>query len=91
MQIPRLEQVQPRGSCRNTRRSRTRSRLHHDPRCGSMEQQVVEPVDELIEVAARTRSRGLWPHVDVELPKVAHTICDADPRAKNECRTLRRN
>jgi hypothetical protein len=56
-----------------------------------MEQQVVEPVDELIEVAARTRSRGLWPHVDVELPKVAHTICDADPRAKNECRTLRRN
>jgi hypothetical protein len=53
-----------------------------------MERQVVEPVDELVEVAVRIRSEGLWPHVDEESLKIAHTICDADPRAKNECRTL---
>jgi hypothetical protein len=53
-----------------------------------MERQVVEPIDELVEVAAGIRSGGLWLHVDKELPKIAHTICDADPRAKNECRTL---
>jgi hypothetical protein len=56
-----------------------------------MERQVVEPVDELVEVAAKIRSEGLQPHVNEESPKVAHTICDADPRAKNECRTLRGN
>jgi hypothetical protein len=54
-----------------------------------MKRQVVEPVDELVEVAAKIRSEGLRPHVDEESPKVAHTICDADPRAKNECCTLR--
>jgi hypothetical protein len=53
-----------------------------------MERQVVEPVDELVEVAARIRSEGLWPHIDEESPKIAHTICNADPRAKNEYRTL---
>jgi hypothetical protein len=31
-----------------------------------MEQQVVEPIDELVEVAAGIRSGGLWPHVDEE-------------------------
>jgi hypothetical protein len=56
-----------------------------------MERQVVELVDELVEAAARIRSEGFWPHVDEESPKVARTICDANPRAKNECRTLRGN
>jgi hypothetical protein len=56
-----------------------------------MERQVVEPGDKLVEVAAGIRSGGLWPHVDEESPKIAHTICDADPGAKNECRTLRGN
>jgi hypothetical protein len=53
-----------------------------------MERQVVELVDELVEAAARIRSEGFWPHVDEESPKVIRTICDADPRAKDECRTL---
>jgi hypothetical protein len=56
-----------------------------------MERQVVELVDKLVEAAARIRSEGFWLHVDEELPKVARTICDANPRAKNECRTLRGN
>jgi hypothetical protein len=56
-----------------------------------MERQVVELVEELVEVAARIRSEGFWPHVDEESLKVICTICDADPRAKNECRTLRGN
>jgi hypothetical protein len=56
-----------------------------------MKRQVVEPVDELVEVAVKICSEGLWPHVDEESLKVAHTIYDADPRAKNECRTLRGN
>jgi hypothetical protein len=37
------------------------------------------------------RSGSLWLHVDEESPKIAHNICDADPRAKNECRALRGN
>jgi hypothetical protein len=89
MQIPRLEQVQTRGSYRNTRRSRAWSRLHLNLCCRGMKRQVVKPVDELVEVAAKICSEGLRPHVDEESPKVAHTICDADPRAKNECCTLR--
>jgi hypothetical protein len=56
-----------------------------------MEQQVVELIDELVEAAARIRSEGFRPHVDEESLKVARTICDADPRAKNECRALRGN
>jgi hypothetical protein len=53
-----------------------------------MKRQVVEPVDELVEVATRIRSEGLRPDVNEELPKIAHTICDADPQAENECRSL---
>jgi hypothetical protein len=53
-----------------------------------MERQVVETVIELVQVAAGIRSGGLLPHVDEESPKIAHTICDADLRAKNECPTL---
>jgi hypothetical protein len=56
-----------------------------------MEWQVVELIDELVEAAARIRSDGFRPHVDEESLKVAHTICDANPRAKNECRALRGN
>jgi hypothetical protein len=44
-----------------------------------MERQVVEIVDELVEVATGIRSGNLWPHVNEESPKIAHTICDADP------------
>jgi hypothetical protein len=56
-----------------------------------MERQVVKPVNEFVEAAAGIRSGGLWLHVNEESLKIAHTICDADPRAKNECRTLRGN
>jgi hypothetical protein len=56
-----------------------------------MERQVVELVDELVETAARIRSEGFRLHVDEESLKVARTICDLDPRAKNECRALRGN
>jgi hypothetical protein len=44
-----------------------------------MKRQVVEPVDELVKVAAEIRNGGLWLRVDEESPKIAHTICDADP------------
>jgi hypothetical protein len=53
-----------------------------------MEQQVVESINELVEIAARIHSKGLRPYVDEESPEIAHTICDADPRAKNECHSL---
>jgi hypothetical protein len=53
-----------------------------------MDRQVVEIINELVEVAAKIRHGSLWLHVDEESPKIAHTICDADPRAKNECCTL---
>jgi hypothetical protein len=56
-----------------------------------MGRQVVEPVDELVEVAAGIRSGSLWLHVDEESTEVACTVCDADPRAKNKCRALRGN
>jgi hypothetical protein len=79
MRIPRLEQVQTRGSCRKTRRSRDWSRLRLDLCCRGMKWQVVEPVDELVKVAAEIRNGSLWLHVDEESPKIAHTICDADP------------
>jgi hypothetical protein len=91
MRIPRLEQVQTRGSFCNNRRSRAWGRLHLDLCCGGMERQVVELIDELVEAAARVRSEGFRPHVDEESPKVARTIYDADPQAKNECRALRGN
>jgi hypothetical protein len=91
MRIPRLEQVQTRGSCRDTKRSRAWNRFHLDLCRGSMERQVVELVDELVEAAVRIRSDGFRLHVDEESPKVARTICDANPQAKNERRTLRGN
>jgi hypothetical protein len=56
-----------------------------------MNRQVIEIVDELVEVAAGIRRESLWLHVDEESTKVARTICDVDPRAKNECRALRGN
>jgi hypothetical protein len=56
-----------------------------------MERQVVKFIDELVEAAAGIRSESFWHHVDEESPKVARTICDANPRAKNESRTLRGN
>jgi hypothetical protein len=54
-----------------------------------MGRQVVEIVDELVEVAMKTCCESFWLHVDDELTKIAHTICDAKPRAENECRALR--
>jgi hypothetical protein len=56
-----------------------------------MDRQVVEIINELVEVAAKTRRGSLWLHVDEESTEIAHTICDADPRAKNKCRALRGN
>jgi hypothetical protein len=56
-----------------------------------MDRQVIEIINELVEVAARIRRGSLWLHVDEESPKMAHTICNADPRAKNKCRALRGN
>jgi hypothetical protein len=44
-----------------------------------MKWQVVEPVDELVKVAAEIRNGSLWLYVDEESLKIAHTICDADP------------
>jgi hypothetical protein len=43
-----------------------------------MEQQVVEIINELVEVAAKTRG-NLWLHVNEESTEIARTICDADP------------
>jgi hypothetical protein len=37
----------------------------------------------------RTRHGSFQLHVDEELTETAHTICDADPRAKNKHRALR--
>jgi hypothetical protein len=54
-----------------------------------MGRQVVEIIDELIEVAMKTRSKSFWLHVDDESTKISCTICDANPRAENECRALR--
>jgi hypothetical protein len=54
-----------------------------------MDRQVVEIINELVEVAAKTRRGSLWLHVDEESMKIARTICDADPRVKNKCRALR--
>jgi hypothetical protein len=54
-----------------------------------MGQQVVEIVDELVEVAMKTRCVSFRLHVDDESTKIARTICDANPRAENERRALR--
>jgi hypothetical protein len=56
-----------------------------------MDRQVVDPIDELVDVAAGIHSEGLLLHVDEESPKIAHTIGDVDPRAKNKCCALRGN
>jgi hypothetical protein len=56
-----------------------------------MNRQVIEIIDELVEVAAKICHGSFWLHVDEESLKIAHTICDADPRAKNKCRALRGN
>jgi hypothetical protein len=56
-----------------------------------MDRQVIEIINELVEVAAKTSRRSLWLHVDEESTEIARTICDADPRAKNKCRALRGN
>jgi hypothetical protein len=54
-----------------------------------MDRQVVEIINKLVEVAVAIRHGSLWLHVEEESPEIAHTICDADPRAKNKCRALR--
>jgi hypothetical protein len=37
----------------------------------------------------KTRRESFRLHVDDESTKIARTICDANPRAENECRALR--
>jgi hypothetical protein len=54
-----------------------------------MDQQVIEIIDELVEIAAKIHHGSLSLHVNEQSPEIAHTICDADPRAKNKCRALR--
>jgi hypothetical protein len=56
-----------------------------------MDRQVVEIINKLVEVAMKTRRGSLWLHVDEESMKIARTICDANPRAKNKCPALRGN
>jgi hypothetical protein len=53
-----------------------------------MGRQFVEIVDELIEVAIKTRYESYRLHVDDESTKIARTIYDANPRAENERRAL---
>jgi hypothetical protein len=56
-----------------------------------MGRQAVEIVNELAEVAMKTHCESFRLHVDDESMKIARTICDANPRAKNERRALRGN
>jgi hypothetical protein len=56
-----------------------------------MDRQVIEIINELVKVTAKICHGSLWLDVDEESPEIAHTICDADPRAKNKCRALRGN
>jgi hypothetical protein len=44
-----------------------------------MDGQVVEIINELVEVAMRTRRRSFQVHVDEELTETARTICNTDP------------
>jgi hypothetical protein len=56
---------------------------------GAMGRQVVEIVDELVELAMKTRYESFWLHdIDGEPTKIVRAVCDADPRAKNERRAL---
>jgi hypothetical protein len=54
-----------------------------------MGRQVVEIIDELIEVAMKTRCESFQLHVDDESMTIACTICAVTPRAENERRALR--
>jgi hypothetical protein len=54
-----------------------------------MGRQVIEIVDELSEVAMKTRCESFRLHVDDESTKIARTICDSNPRAENERRAVR--
>jgi hypothetical protein len=40
-----------------------------------MDRQVIEVINELVDVAAKTRRGSLWLHVDEESTEIAHTIC----------------
>jgi hypothetical protein len=54
-----------------------------------MGQQVIEIVNELVELTMKTCCERFWLHdVDGESMKIARAICNADRRAKNECRAL---
>jgi hypothetical protein len=54
-----------------------------------MGRQVIEIIDELVEVAIKTRYESFRLHVDDESTKIARTICDANSRAEHEHRALR--
>jgi recombinational DNA repair protein RecR len=56
-----------------------------------MDRQVVEIIDELVEIATKIRHGSLCLHVNEESPEIAHTICDANPRAKNKSHALSGN
>jgi hypothetical protein len=55
-----------------------------------MGRQVIEIIDELVEVSMKTRCESFRLHdIDNEPMKIACTVCDTDPRAKNKRRALR--
>jgi phosphotransferase system IIB component len=53
-----------------------------------MGRQAIEIVNELGEPAMKTCCKRLRLHVDDESMKIARVVCDANPRAENECRAL---
>jgi hypothetical protein len=54
-----------------------------------MGRQVIEIINELVELAMKTRCESFRLHdVDGESTEIARAVCDTDPRAENKHRTL---
>jgi hypothetical protein len=47
-----------------------------------MDQLVIEIINELVEVAPKSRRWSLWLHADEESTEIARTICDGDHEPK---------
>jgi hypothetical protein len=70
-------------------RSRVENGLLRDLPGGATGQQVIEIVNKLIELSMKTCCESFQLHdVDGESMKITRTVCDTDPRAKNERRAL---
>jgi hypothetical protein len=85
MQVLRLERVQSeRGRC-STGRSHIENGLLLGLPSRAMGRLVIEIVNELVELAIKTRYESFRIHdVNGELTKIAHAVYDADPRAEDE-------